>query len=206
MGVRPNSTDSRDESLTPPFAQQSHLYGKSREFEPWPEWMVKALAEAPADVRIAAELMLGTGQRPSAAIAMRHDHFSGEWMTVPNEKADEYREVYCPPFLRAFVEALPKRGKHLLAKNLAQPKGYDAVERQFRAWRADLRDRAKAFALHGLRKLAIVQLAEAGCTDAEIEAVTNQSAEMVAGYRKRASGRRLSKAAQNRRDQNMNGM
>lgn len=155
--------------------------------------MVKALAEAPEDVRIAAEVMLGTGQRPSAAIAMQHDHFSGEWMTVLDEKADEYREVDCPPRLRAFVEALPKRGTHLLAKNLTQPKGDDAVERQFRAWRADLGERGKAFTLHGLRKLAIVQLAEAGCTDAEIQAVTNQSAEMVAYYRKRASGRRLSR-------------
>jgi integrase len=167
--------------------------------------MVKALAETPEDVRIAAEVMLGTGQRPSAAIAMRHDHLSGEWMTVLDEKADEHREVYCPTRLRAFVEALPKRGMHLLAKNLTQPKGYDAVERRFRAWRADLGERAKAFTLHGLRKLAIVQLAEAGCTDAEIQAVTDQSAEMVAYYRKRASGRRLSKAAQKCRDQNKNG-
>lgn len=44
------------------------LYGKSREFEPWPEWMVTGLAEAPEDVQIAAELssVRGSGQaRPS---------------------------------------------------------------------------------------------------------------------------------------------
>lgn len=136
---------------------------------------------------------------------MMHEHFAGEWMTVTDDKSDEMREVYCPPRLRAFVETLPRRGRHILAKNLTQPKGYDAVERQFRAWRADLGERAKPYTLHGLRKLAIVQLAEAGCTDAEIQAVTNQSAEMDAYYRKRASGRRLSKAAQSRRDQNKNG-
>lgn len=181
------------------------LYGKSREFEPWPEWMVKALASAPDDVRVAAELILGTGQRPAAAIAMRHDNFAGEWMTVRDDKQDLDREVYCPPRLQSFVAGLPKRGRYLLAKNLTEPKGYDAVEKQFRRWRVSLGDKAAAFTLHGLRKLAIIELAEAGCSDAEIQAVTNQSPAMVAYYRAKASGRRLSKAAQNRRDQNGNG-
>lgn len=58
--------------------------------------------------------------------------------------------------------------------------------------------------LHGLRKLAIVELAEAGATDAEIQAVTGQSAEMVAYYRKHANRKQLTKAAQQRRDQNGN--
>jgi len=55
--------------------------------------------------------------------------------------------------------------------------------------------------LHGLRKLAVVQLAEAGCSDAEIQAVTGQSPEMVAFYRKDASARALSKVAQTRRNE-----
>ncbi|ARE38319.1 Phage related integrase [Rhodovulum sp. P5] len=181
------------------------LYGKTREFEPWPDWMVNALNTAPHDVRVAAELMLGTGQRPNAAISMQHDDFRGDLMTVWDEKNDEPSEVYCPARLRACVADLPKRGKHLLAKNLTQPKGYDAVEKKFRAWRETLGEAAKPFTLHGLRKLAIIQLAEAGCSDAEIQAVTNQSAEMVAYYRKRADRKRLSRNAQNRRDQNKNG-
>jgi hypothetical protein len=49
------------------------------------------------------------------------------------------------------------------------------------------RERASPYVLHGLRKLAIVELAEAGACDAEIQAVTSQSAEMVAYYRKGAS-------------------
>ncbi|MEL7104625.1 MAG: hypothetical protein AAGM21_01800 [Pseudomonadota bacterium] len=181
------------------------LYGSSRQFEPWPDWMVTRLGEAPSDVQIAAELILGTGQRPNAAIAMKHEHFKGDWMVLHDEKSGETFETYCPKRLRDFVARLPKNGKHLLSKNLTQPKGYDAVERQFRIWRSNLGEVAKKYTLHGLRKLAIVQLAEAGCTDAEIQAVTNQSAEMVAYYRIRASRRVLSKSAHNRRDQNKNG-
>jgi hypothetical protein len=87
----------------------------------------------------------------------------------------------------------------VLAKNLTEPLGYDAVEKSFRRWRDNLGEAAKPYVLHGLRKLAIIRLAKAGCTDAEIQALTNQSPEMVAYYRKKASRKALSKAAQHRR-------
>lgn len=183
-------------------AEGIELYGAHREFEPWPDWMVEKLADAPDTVRTAAELILGTGQRPSAAISMRHSDFAGEMMTVTDEKGDARFEVYCPPALRDFIASRSKTGAHVLAKHLTQPLGYSAVEKAFRAWRTSLGAAAKPFVLHGLRKLAIVRLAEAGCTDAQIQAITNQSAEMVAYYRKRANRKVLSKAAHQLVEQN----
>ncbi|UFS67741.1 tyrosine-type recombinase/integrase [Paracoccus denitrificans] len=174
------------------------LYGKQREYEPWPEWMVKALPDAPLIVRSAAELILGTGQRPSAAIVMRRDQFHGEWMTVTDEKGDESYEIFCPQELRVYLASLPVAGQHVIPRNLTQPMRYDSVEKAFRAWRTDLGDRARPFSLHGLRKLSIIRLAEAGCTDAEIQAITNQSAQTVAYYRKRANRKKLSRAAMER--------
>lgn len=175
-------------------------FGKQREFEPWPEWMVKALTSAPDRVQILARLILGTGQRPGAAVAMRRDQFQGEWMIVRDEKGKKELEVYCPQPLREFVESLPITGKHLLPKNLTEPLTYQAVETTFRIWRKSLGEKAKPYSLHGLRKLSIIQLAEAGASDAEIQAVTGQSAEMVAYYRAKASRKALSKAAQIRRE------
>ncbi|AKO96809.1 Phage integrase family [Marinovum algicola DG 898] len=175
-------------------------FGKQREYEPWPDWMIAALAEAPEDVQIAARLIRGTGQRPGAAIAMRRDQFRGEYMTVIDEKGKQELEVYCPPSLAGFVAGLPGRGDFILGKTPIEPLSYDAVERKFRAWRKGLGAKARPYTLHGLRKLAIVELAEAGASDAEIQAVTGQSAEMVAYYRKKASRKRLSKSAQQRRD------
>lgn len=70
----------------------------------------------------------------------------------------------------------------------------------FRAWRTGLGARATPYSLHGLRKVAIIRLAEAGCTDAQIQAATNQSAEMVRYYRTKASRKNLSKAAFKFRD------
>ncbi len=185
-------------------AAKIELFGITREFEPWPDWLVGALPRAPVNVQVAAELILGTGQRPSAAIAMRHSDFFGDEMSVLDEKGNERLVVFCPDRLRALVTSTRKAGAHLLPKNLTQPLGYSAIEKQFRKWRATLGDEAKPFSLHGLRKLAIVQLAEAGCSEAEIQAITNQSPETVAYYRKRADRKKLSKAGQIRRDQNRN--
>lgn len=181
-------------------ASRIEKFGKRREYEPWPAWMIEELENAPATVRTAAAIIRGTGQRPSAAIAMRRDAFSGEWMTVSDEKGDKTFETYAPEFLRDYIEAMPVAGAHLLPKNLTEPLSYDAVEKEFRKWRKGLGDPAKPFVLHGLRKLAIIELAEAGATDAEIQAVTGQSAEMVAYYRAKASRKALSRAAQKRRE------
>lgn len=174
----------------------------AKPFEPWPAWMLKALDDAPENVRIAAMLIRYTGQRPSAAIAMRRDQIEGDWMQVRDEKGGQELDVFCPEALRMFVDSLPIRGAHLIAKTLREPVGYDGVEKAFRRWRDSLGDRAKPYSLHGLRKLAIIELAEAGASDAEIQAVTGQSAPIVAYYRSKASRRRLSKAAQERRSGN----
>lgn len=172
----------------------------ARPYDPWPDWMLKALETAPERVQTAARLILGTGQRPGAAITMRRDAFDGEWMTVRDEKGDKDMVVYCPPSLRAYVEALPKTGAHVIAKNLTEPQGYHAIASAFGKWRDSLGEKAKPYSLHGLRKLAIVQLAEAGASDAEIQAVTGQSAAVVAYYRSQANKRHLSKQAQSRRE------
>ncbi len=121
-------------------------------------------------------------------------------MIVRDEKGKKEREVYCPQTFREFVESLPINGKHLLSKNLTEPLSYQAVETMFRIWRKTLGERAQPYSLLGLRKLSIVQPAEAGALDAEIQAVTGQSAEMVAYYRAKASRKALSKAAQIRRE------
>lgn len=189
-----------DWPLGPNPAKKLGNYKARRGYAPWPDWMVKKLEDAPETVRTAARLILGTGQRPSAAISMRRDQFRGEWMVVCDEKAGQDLEVYCPPSLRAYIDALPVHGQHVLAKTLTTPLTYSAVESMFRSWRSRLGDHAKPYSLHGLRKLAIIELAEAGASDAEIQAVTGQSAEMVAYYRAKANRKQLSKAVQTRRD------
>lgn len=194
------ANDQQDWDLGPNPAQKITMYGKQREFMPWPDWMVGKLEDAPEPVRTTAELILGTGQRPGAAVIMRHDAFRGDVVQVTDQKGAEVFEIYCPTRLRSYIASLPVRGAHVLPKNLTEPMGYYVVERRFRVWRDTLGEKAKPYSLHGLRKLAIIQMAEAGCSDAEIQAVTNQSTETVAYYRRLASRKILSKNAANRAD------
>ena len=48
---------------------------------------------------------------------------------------------------------------------------------------------------HGLRKSAVVFLLEAGCTDAEVSAITGQSRQMVEHYAKQVNQKKLAAAA-----------
>ncbi len=48
---------------------------------------------------------------------------------------------------------------------------------------------------HGLRKSAVVTLLEAGCTDAEVAAITGQSRQMIEHYSKQVNQKKLAAAA-----------
>lgn len=56
-----------------------------------------------------------------------------------------------------------------------------------------LREKKRVF--HGLRKSAVVFLLEAGCTDAEVSAITGQSRQMVEHYARQVNQRKLAAAA-----------
>jgi hypothetical protein len=56
-----------------------------------------------------------------------------------------------------------------------------------------LRDKGLVF--HELRKSAVVSLLEAGCTDAEVAAITGQSRDMVEYYAREVNQRRLAASA-----------
>ncbi|WP_237062513.1 tyrosine-type recombinase/integrase [Loktanella sp. M215] len=183
------------------------LFGAQREFQPWPAWFqAEYLARAEGHALAAFYVGAGTVQRPGDVAKMEWSHFDGEYMSVAQDKTDARLTIYCPKLLRDYLETLPKRGKFISAKNLTQGISYDGIEKVFRALRAKIieeKPEAKIYTLHGLRYLAAVELAEAGCTDSEIQAVTgHKSLEMVAKYRSAARQKKLSKTAQQRREQN----
>ena len=170
-------------------------FGTQNQFQPWPDWLVDKLIDAPEVVRTACYLILNMGQTPGAAIAMKHSDFHGEWMNVSDEKGDKSFDIYCPQQLRNYISNLSKWGDYVLARNLREPMGYNIIEKSFRAWRVGIGDEAKQYSMHGLRKLAIIRLAEAGATDAKIQSVTNQSFQTIVYYRQLANRKALSKAA-----------
>ncbi len=55
--------------------------------------------------------------------------------------------------------------------------------------------REAGLVFHGLRKSAVVTLLEAGCTDAEVAAITGQSRQMIEHYSRQVNQKKLAAAA-----------
>jgi integrase len=121
--------------------------------------------------RLAFALLLHTGQRRGDVIRMGRQHVRDGVLTVKQRKTGA--EVIMPvhPELAAAIAACPGQNLTFLVTATGRP--YD--ERGFNRW-----FRAAAFAAglpascvpHGLRKGCARRLAEAGCTTAQIAAIT----------------------------------
>lgn len=176
------------------------------EYEPWPQDKLKAFERYCRAHKLTAELTaymlcVGTGQRISDVCGMEWADFDGEFMRVVQDKTGARIWIACPRFLRDYLGTLPKAGRHILAKNLTQPLAKRRVQDRVMAVRKKIG--AEKFVIHGWRYSAAVALAEAGCSDSEIQAVTgHRTLEMVRKYRAQANQKRLSKAAQKRRERN----
>jgi integrase len=178
------------------------------EYQAWPDDKLDAYerhcdAHRLTMARTVYELGVGTGQRLGDCIKMTWDDFDGEYMAVCQEKTDVKIWVYCPARLQAYLRALPRTGRHILPRNLTQPIGKRAAQKAVEDVRSalGLMHGASRLVPHGWRYTAARLLAEAGCSDSEIQAVTgHKTLSMVQKYRAQANQRAASKRAQQRRD------
>lgn len=173
---------------------------KGGSYEPWPQWALDAFGRtATGSVQIAFQLAIGTGQRVGDLCLMEWAHYDGEGINVIQEKTGERLWVACPGKLKTYLDALPRTGRYILAKNLTQHLTKSQIQKSVLAVRTEIG--ATGFVIHGWRYTAAVQLAEAGCSDSEIQSVTgHRTLEMVQKYRKGANQKRLSRTAQARRN------
>ena len=143
--------------------------------------------------RRAYALALYTGQRKSDLVLMTRAHRKDGSIRVKQGKGDE--ELWIAEHRELTAELAT--GEHMSLLTTSQGKAFDAV--YFGAWFADAIEKAGLpddCVLHGLRKTAARKLAEAGCTEKQIQAVTGHvTSRMVAHYTKGADQRRLAKAA-----------
>lgn len=181
---------------------------KGGEYEAWPDAKLDAFERycdrhGPTVAQTVFELGIGTGQRLGDCIKMRWEDFDGEYMSVVQDKTGTRIWVYCPARLQAYLSALPRRGKHILAKNLTQPLGKRTVQTAVEEVRKALgiMEGPNRLVPHGWRYTAARLLAEAGCSDAEIQSVTgHKTLAMVQKYRAQADQKKASKRAQERRN------
>ena len=177
---------------------------KGGSYEAWPEAKLEAyerycIENALSVERTVYELCIGTGQRIGDVVAMEWDHFNSGYMDVVQEKTGARLSIFCPDRLQTYLAKLPRRGRHILAKNLTQHISKRRAQSVVAIVRKKIR--AEDYVIHGWRYTAAKELAEAGCSDTEIQSVTgHKSLEMVKKYRQQARQKQLSKAAQMRRN------
>lgn len=175
------------------------LKGEGEGYLPWPEWALSAvLREAVEDppVELGVRLAAAIGPRPSDLLALRWSDYDGEGVLYRLAKAGN--EVWAPllPSMRGALNRAKAeaRGLTIVARADGQPFTYRNFVKRFEAVRA--RAGAQAYSLHGLRKNATVTLAEAGCEDREIQAITGHlTKKMVNHYAKGARQKKIARSA-----------
>ncbi len=169
-------------------------------YAPWP-WDVIEDAERELSVhRIdlwwAVALALYTGQRQADVLAMEWSNISTTGMlSLRQGKTGKSLVIKLHRDLIVVLDKIPKRDRTILTNTDGLP--WTGTSGFTNAFNDHKPSKAAQLGLvfHGLRKSAVVTLLEAGCTDAEVAAITGQSRNMVEHYAKMVNQERLARSA-----------
>jgi integrase len=162
---------------------------------PWSWSSIEIVRDrAPPELWWAAAVALYSGQRQGDVLRMKWSDIRDGLMSVVQEKTGTQVEVPVHRDLAVVLATIPKRSIFILTNSSAAPWTKDG----FRTSWGRMTERLKlhtGLVFHGLRKSAVVLLLEAGCTDAEVGAITGQSRKMVEHYAQQVNRRRLAASA-----------
>jgi integrase len=168
-------------------------------FAPWTwEEIEKFRAEARTDLWWAAAIALYSGQRQADVLGMLWSDIQDGLISVTQNKTGKKLWIPMHINLRAVLAEIPRVSVHVLTNTCGLPwttHGFKA------SWGTELNRKAfkefrtRELVFHGLRKSAVVFLLEAGCTDAEVSAITGQSRGMVVHYARQVNQKKLAAAA-----------
>lgn len=172
-------------------------FGNQSEREPWPDdLLILALASEDAAFRRAVALTLYTGQRVGDVCGMTWGMVSGGAIRFRQQKTKTALEIPLHHKLAALLTELPRSDRHLflLSNQRGEPLKPGAFLRWCQEFCADARQARRT--PHGLRKNATIELFEAGCTTAEVAAITgHKSLSMLEHYGKRRSQPKIARLA-----------
>ena len=168
-------------------------------YDPWTwEDIQKFRAHARGDLWWAAALALYSGQRQADVLGMLWSDIQEGLLSVTQNKTGKKLWIPMHENLRTLLAEIPRLSVHVLTNSRSVPWTTDGFKS---SWGDELkRDIFKEFSekqlvFHGLRKSAVVFLLEAGCTDAEVSAITGQSRGMVVHYARQVNQKKLAAAA-----------
>ena len=142
----------------------------------------------------AAAVALYSGQRQGDCLAMTWGDVSENSVAVVQEKTGKKLDIPLHRDLKAILEFLPKRSLTVLSNTRGAPWTKDGFKT---SWGKEVSGMPplRGLVFHGLRKSAVVFLLEAGCTGAEVAAITGQSMQMVEHYAREVSQKKLAASA-----------
>jgi integrase len=157
----------------------------------WPEEIIERFDDGcPADLQFVRMGLHYTGQRGSDVVRMKWSDFDGQRIYVVQEKTGKKLWLGCPkPLLAALKRAKPKTNReyifaHAYGERFANAQTLSHAIRN-RLETLGIRINAeekKSYTMHGLRKNAGMELALAGCTVSEIQAVLGHKTPTMAMF------------------------
>jgi len=155
----------------------------------------QAIAALPEHLRRLVLLALFTGQRRGDLCRMAWTHYDGERIRVTQGKTGTPLVIPVHPTLKAAMDQWPRRATTILVNSRGRPWSPNRVTDGLRKALGRI-GFEPGRNVHGLRKLAATNLAEAGCSAHEIAAITgHRSLAMVSLYTKGADQERMATAA-----------
>jgi integrase len=145
--------------------------------------------------RLALALLLGTGQRRGDIVKMGRQHVRGDKIEVRQSKTKTPLMLPIGVELRRAIDATP--AEHLTFLMTAYGRPFTAAG--FTNWFRDMCNEAglpNGLSAHGLRNAMCRRLAEAGCTEKQIAAISgHKTPRMVQHYTRAADQGRLARSA-----------
>jgi integrase len=145
--------------------------------------------------RLALALLLYTAQRGSDVIAMGRQHVENGALVVRQRKTGRALEIPVHSALMEILTAGPNDNLTFLTTARGKPFSASGFGNLFRQW-CDEAALPRHCSAHGLRKAACRRLAEAGCTEHQIAAMSGHlSLSEVQRYTRAANQARMARAA-----------
>lgn len=192
QGFRPDNPARKPGTLAQPVARKAWTDADFARF----------CASAPAEIVLAAQVALYTGQRLGDLTAMLWSDYDGAHINVVQSKTGAELSIPAIGALRALLDPIRRDDGPILRTMTGRP--WTAQHLKHKAGAAIKAAGLTGLVFHGLRHTAAVKLAEAGCSAAEIQAITgHKGLAMVQHYTKKANQKKLGSSAMARLEASM---
>lgn len=161
------------------------------EHQPWPEGLIEMALNDP-NMRLPVGLLYYTGQRIGDVVKMGRANLARGVLAVTQQKTGTKLRIPLHSRLSEIIEADAPSALLFLVNEHGKPLTESGLRQRIQKWAGDL---GFQIVPHGLRKNAVNALLEAGCSTAEVSAITGQDLQTIEHYAKERDREHLAASA-----------